>query len=204
MITSSIFVPASQIIIRNFILDELDIIQAGYWQGIIRISDGYLMLITTSLSTYYLPKLSSLHDQNLIRDEIFSGYKLILPIIIFTSFTLYFFRDSIILMLFSKDFLKISTLFKFQLIGDFFKISSWLLAFLMTAKSMTRIFIITELIFSVTYVVFGIAFINFCGLIGITYAYALNYFIYLLVMVIIFRKLLFRKCNTVFCDRAPS
>ena len=58
----------------------------------------------------------------------------------------------------------------------------------MLAKAMTKVFIYTEIGFSVLFVVLSIYFINTFGLIGITYAFSLNYFLYLVVMIFIFRK----------------
>lgn len=55
-------VPVSFIIIRNYITDTLSMEHAGYWQGLTKISDTYLMFITMSLSVYYLPRLSEIKD----------------------------------------------------------------------------------------------------------------------------------------------
>jgi PST family polysaccharide transporter len=83
-------------------------------------------------------------------------------------------------------------LFFWQLLGDFFKIMSWILAFLMVAKSMTKVYIITEILFSALLVGLSYYLIDRNGVIGATQSYCLNYFIYFVVMVIIFRKLLFK------------
>ena len=58
----------------------------------------------------------------------------------------------------------------------------------MLAKAMTKIFIYTEIVFSTLFVLLSILFVNNFGLIGITYAFSLNYFLYLVVMIFIFRK----------------
>ena len=61
-ITSALTVPVSHMIVRNYIGENLSWDDAGYWQGIWYISTMYLMVITTSLSVYYLPKLSEIQD----------------------------------------------------------------------------------------------------------------------------------------------
>jgi PST family polysaccharide transporter len=63
----------------------------------------------------------------------------------------------------------------------------------MLAKAKTTIYIITEITFSALYVLLSYVFIQKFGIEGTTMSFALNYFIYLLVMVFIFRKLLFPK-----------
>jgi O-antigen/teichoic acid export membrane protein len=192
-ITSSLCMPVAQILLRNMVIEELGVNSAGYWQGMMRISDGYLMIVTMSLSTYYLPKLSSLVSDKELRSEIFQGYKIILPIVFTSCLFIYLLRFFIINLLFTKDFELMSELFIFQLLGDFFKIAAWLLAFLMTAKAMTKIFIATEIVFTLTYVFLSFIFVNYLKLEGIAIAFAINYFIYLVAMIIVFRKLLFAK-----------
>ncbi|MDO3625929.1 O-antigen translocase [Mucilaginibacter sp. BT774] len=192
-IVSAITVPVAQIVLRNIVIAKVGINSAGYWQGMMKVSDGYLLLITTSLSTYYLPKLSSLKTRAELRKEIFSGYKIILPAVLLGCCSIYFLRFIIIRVLYTPDFLKMEGLFIWQLCGDFFKISAWILAYLMLAKAMTRAFIFTEIIFSASYVVLGYVFLNIFHLKGITMAFAVNYFLYLITMILLFRKLLFWK-----------
>ncbi len=187
-ITSALTVPMSHLIIRNYIGDNLSWDDAGYWQGIWYISTMYLMIVTTSLGVYYLPKLSEIQDNKELKKEIISGYKIIMPIVIILAFSIYLFRELAVHIAFSEKFFPMLELFKWQLIGDVIKIASWLLAYLMLAKAMTKIFIYTEIVFSILFVVLSIVFINYFGLVGVTYAFSLNYFIYLIVMIFIFRK----------------
>lgn len=190
-ITSSLCMPVAQIVLRNMVIDKLGVDFAGYWQAMMRISDGYLILVTMSLSTYYLPKLSSLFSNSELRTEIFQGYKIILPAVLVSCLPIYFLRYFIIGLLYTKDFAPMEQLFFFQLLGDFFKIAAWLIAFLMTAKAMTKLFIATEVIFTVTYVLLSFICVDYFKLQGIAIAFAINYFIYLVTMTVIFRKLLF-------------
>ena len=187
-ITSAISAPLSYLVIRNYIGENLGWDSAGYWQGIWYISTMYLMLITTSLSVYYLPKLSEIKDKNELKKEIFNGYKIIMPIVIVSATLIYLLKEYVIIIAFDEKFMPMLELFKWQLIGDTIKICSWLLSYLMLAKAMTKIFIFTEIIFSLFFVLLSIYFINNYGLVGVTYAYFCNYIIYLATMLIIFKK----------------
>ena len=104
---------------------------------------------------------------------------------------IYLFRKLLIQIAFTEQFLPMESYFLPQLIGDFFKICSWLLAFLMLAKAMTKVFIATEIIFSVSLYGFTLFFTSRFGPIGAIYAYAFNYVLYMLAMIVIFKKLLF-------------
>lgn len=191
-IVTALTVPVSQIVLRNMLIGCLGIDSAGIWQGMMRISDGYLMLITSSLATYYLPKLASLHTNKELRAEIIHGYKIILPAVFFSCTVIYFLRFFIIKVLYTSDFSSMSDLFFYQLLGDFFKMGSWILGYLLLAKSMTKLFIITEILFSLLYITLGFVCVEYFGLVGVTIAFAINYFFYLICMIIIFRKLLFK------------
>lgn len=192
-IVTAILVPVSQILLRNLLIDKVGIDGAGYWQGMIKVSDGYLLLIVTTLSTYYLPKLSSLKTNKELRNEIFKGYKIILPVVLFGCAAIYYLRYWLIKVLYTPSFSPMEALFFWQLVGDFFKMAAWILSYLMLAKAMVKIFIFTEVLFTVLYVVFGFIFVHQFKLVGITFAFALNYLLYFLTMLYIFRKLIFRR-----------
>ena len=73
-------------------------------------------------------------------------------------------------------------LFLWQVVGDSLKIGSWLLAYLMLSKAMTKLFIVTEIIFSVSLVILTYLFTNVFGFEGVSIAYLVNYAIYWIVM----------------------
>ena len=187
-IVSALTVPVSHLIIREYIGENLGWDSAGYWQGIWYISTMYLLLVTTTLSVYYLPRLSEIQDNKELRKEIFSGYKIIMPIVILASLIIFLLKEYVVLIAFSKNFMPMIDLFAWQLIGDVIKIASWLLGYLMLAKAMTKVFIYTEVLFSALFVGLSILFVDKFGLVGITYAYALNYLLCLFMMIFIFRK----------------
>lgn len=189
-IVSALTLPLAQIILRNVVTEKLGIDSAGYWQGMMRISDGYLYVVTTAISTYYLPKLASLHDAKDIRQEIFNGYKLILPAVLVGCVVVYLLRFFIIRTLYTAEFAEMETLFFYQLLGDLFKIAAWILSYLMLAKAMTKRFITTEIVFAITYILLAIGSIGIWGLPGLAIAFAINYLLYLVTMLWLFRKTL--------------
>ncbi|WGL98417.1 O-antigen translocase [Arsenophonus sp. aPb] len=184
-ITSAILVPSSQFIVRNYISSTQGLEQAGYWQGVWYVSTTYLLIITTTLSVYYLPRLSEIKNYIELKREILQGYKILLPLTIFLGVIIYCLRDLIIFVLFTSNFEPMKPLFTWQIIGDGFKIASWLLAYIMLAKAMTVIYLITEIIFSLGFVFLSIILVDNFHTIGVTYAYCLNYIIYFIVILII-------------------
>lgn len=186
-----------QLQVRTYIIDHISTVEAGYWQGITRISSLYTLFVTTTLSVYYLPKLSELKTDKELNKEIFKGYKFILPLIILSCTLIFLFKGFIINVLFSSSFAPMKNLFLFQLLGDILKIASWLLSYMMLAKAMTKVFIISEAVFGLFYYTLTIFFINRYGVVGAIYSYFINYIFYLIFMVYLFRKILFLKKNTI-------
>ena len=68
-LVSAVVVPVSQLIIRSYIRKHEGITNAGLWEGINRISAMYLLVITTSLSVYYLPRLAELRSKQELRKK---------------------------------------------------------------------------------------------------------------------------------------
>ncbi|MFC6204956.1 O-antigen translocase [Psychrobacter urativorans] len=189
-LTSAICIPVSQIIIRLYLSDEFGVEYAGYWEAMIRLSGGYLMLVTATLSVYYLPRLSELSNIKDIKKEIYLGYKIIFPIALVGALAVFLLRDWIIVIMFTDSFLPMRELFLWQMVGDSLKIGSWILAYLMLSKAMTKLYIITEIIFATTLVVFTYSFTSVFGFEGVSIAYSVNYALYWTFMaMVIFKKL---------------
>lgn len=181
-------VPTMQILVRDRIILQFSVTEAGYWQAVTKISDYYLGFITSVLAVYYMPRLSEIQVKSELRVEIIKGYKTILPVVAAIALIIWAAKDLIIHILFTPAFLPMKPLFTFQLLGDFFKIGSWLLAFLMVAKAMTRTFIVTEIVFAASYVALSYFFMNQYGIIGATYSFCINYGLYWILMWILMRK----------------
>lgn len=194
-LVSTICVPLTQLFLRGYAMTEISETEAGWWEGMNRISNMYLMVITSSFSVYYLPRLSEITDCIELRYEVVKAYKVIVPILLTGFALIYLLRIFIIHMLFTPDFLPMSKLFIWQLAGDFLKICSWLLAFLMVAKAMTKLFISTEIISAAMYIVLSLLFVRLNGIVGLCQGYFANYAIYSVAMAIIFRNFILKSRN---------
>jgi polysaccharide transporter, PST family len=190
-IVSGLVMPLSQIFIRSKIIASFSANEAGWWQAVTRISDYYLAFITTVLSIYYLPRLSEIKNKPELRMEIANGYKIILPVVGIMAFLIWVCRVWVVHILFSKEFLPMTPLFTFQLLGDFFKIGSWLLGYILIAKAAIKLVIITEVLFSVSLVLLSYLFIQKFGVVGTTYAFCLNYALHWITMLFITKKYLY-------------
>lgn len=181
-------------VIGSFVLLEIrtDIVaitglqQAGIYEGLQRISSYYLLFVSSIMAIYFYPKLAETNSNS--KEIVLHYLKTIIPLFTIGLVIIYFLRKLIIQVLFSSEFESMESLFLWQLLGDMLKATSLIFGTLLIAKKQTKVFIITEIIslcimyFSSNYMLHSF------GINGIVQAYAFTYLIYLVVLVIYFRK----------------
>lgn len=189
-LVSAICVPLSQMLIRAYLTQEFSLAYAGYWEAMIRLSTVYLLLVTTTLGVYYLPRLSELNAIHEIKKEVYLGYKFIFPLAVVGGICVFILRDWIINLLFSPSFAPMQDLFLWQMMGDALKIGSWILAYLMLSKAMTKLYICTEIIFTVSIIALTYICTQVFGFEGVSIAHLINYGLYWIVIsLFIFKQL---------------
>lgn len=167
-------------LIRKHIVIEHDWASAGLWEAMWKISEMSMLLVTTALAVYYVPMLSKarthLEQISLLVKVITLG--LVVASII--SMGIYILREFVISILFSKDFLDIADVIKFQLVGGILRIVGWVIGFHMLIKARPTVFIMSELIFGLTFYLLSISFFDAYGILGLAYAFLANNLLFLL------------------------
>lgn len=181
-------------VIGSFVLLEIrtDIVKftglqtAGIYEGLQRIVSYYLLFISSIMTIYFYPKIAETNSNT--KEIIFNYLKTIIPIFAFGLFIIYFSRKFIIQVLFSSEFETMESLFFWQLLGDLLKAISLIFGTILIATKQTKVFIITEII-SLCILYFSTnLMLHTIGINGIVMAHVITYFMYLLVLVIYFRK----------------
>lgn len=178
------------IAVRNHLAAQFGWEQVGYWQAVSKVSDAYLLFLTSVINVYYLPKLASLRDHAALVQELKTAYRYLMPLVIVLAAAVYLFRDVVTRLLFNADFAAADPLYGPQLIGDVIKIASFLLSYLMLAKAMTRLFVVSECVFAASYLGLVYLFTDYFGLVGAMYAFVVNYVLYLAFNVVVARRYL--------------
>lgn len=189
-LTTLILVPASRMILRGYVMAEISATEAGIWEGMNSISNMYLNVIISSLTVYYLPRLAELQSPKELHHEILRCYKFIIPVLLFIGTVIFFLRYFIIWLLYTPEFSSMTELFPWQLVGDFFKMCSWLLAYIMVAKAKTKAYITTEIVFTLLYLVLAFVLLRINGIVGLVQGYLINYVLYMITMCILFRNII--------------
>lgn len=188
---SAIILPLVTIAIRNHIIDNLSMREAGYWEGMNRISNYYLMFVNSLLALYILPRFSEIDSVKEFRKEVFDFYKTIMPVFGMGLLVVFLLRRFIITIVFSTDFKPMENLFLWYLMGDFMKVLSIVIAYQFLAKRMFWHYIITEIFLVATIYFTSIYFINIFGVKGATIAHFVSYVAFFIVILLIFGTSLF-------------
>lgn len=177
-IYSVIIVSVTILLIRNLIIDKLSIEQAGYWEAMNRISSFYLMFFTSMTSFYLLPRLSKNNSFNVFKREIKSFYNYIIPILIVCFVFIYFIRYPLLSIFLDDAFYPTANLFSWQLVGDFISVLAIALVKQFHAKLMVKEYVMCNGTLNVLYLLLSYLFIDIYGLVGVTKAYVVSYFVY--------------------------
>jgi PST family polysaccharide transporter len=194
-LTSALIVPGSHFLIRSEITASINIDSAGYWEALNRISNYYMLIITSVVSMYYLPKLSSIHTNNEFKKELNIYFKTLVPIFIIIVILVYLMREQIVLIILNNNFLPVADLFLWQIIGDTLNVFSLAFGYQILAKAMTKTYIFIEILYYTIYLLLIFFLLPKLKLDGVVMSYAFTNFVSLIVMLFLFRKTLLEKKN---------
>lgn len=187
LVVSAISFPVVEIIIRQMLIKNFGYDSAGVWQGSIKLASAYLGFFNVFLAYYFMPTISALTEKKAIGKKTFQTMFFVMALFIIGSVILYFGRGLFIPLILSNEFSPLEDLILYQLIGDFFKISSYVIGFVGVAKAATKLYIGAEIFQNLLLLGF-IGFFSpyFLGVKGVMIACAGAYAVYFTVSLLAF------------------
>lgn len=186
-LASSVIGPWVLILIRKKLIAFHGLEQAGYWEALNRLSGFYFVFVTTLIGLYFLPKLVQSESRAADREVFKAYYGKIIPLFGLGLLLIYLLRSPLITFLYTDEFQPITAVLIWQLLGDFCKALALLLGYRFFAKRQTVQFLITEMgSLALLYFLCSL-WIPSYGLLGLLYAYTLNYAVYFLLLVLLYR-----------------
>jgi len=150
-LVSAFIIPLTLLFIRNAIVKTHSIEDAGIWDATNKISGFYMSVFSSGLSLYYMPKLASLQSDSDFKIELKSYFKLFVPLFFIMLIIIFLFKDVLLNMLFTKDFIQVKEVLIWQLLGDFFRVMTLAFGYQILVKSRIKDYIFIELVFNITY-----------------------------------------------------
>jgi PST family polysaccharide transporter len=184
---STVLLNYVEIDIRSMLANRLTEDDAGTWTAMTFISKNYMVFSGSIFTLYVIPKFAGIFTKSDFKVELFTIYKTLLPIFGIGMILVYIFRDLVIEIIY-PGFTGMAPLFKWQLLGDFIRLASLVLAHQFLAKKMVRNFIFSEVFSLVLF--YGLAYYlsTDYGVEGVVMAHFIRYVLYfLLVFYLVFR-----------------
>jgi O-antigen/teichoic acid export membrane protein len=188
---SAVLLPFVALAIRSYIIDNIGYKDAGFWEAMTRISKYYLMLVSSLMALYILPRFSEIETIKGFRKEVFSFYKTVIPKFALGLVIIYLLKSYIVTFVFSDEFEPVEDLFLWQLLGDFVKVLAMVIAYQFLAKKMFWHYIVTETFLVIILYATSIYFIKIFGVKGAVIGHFVSYLMYYAMILLIFGSSLF-------------
>ena len=185
LFTSAVAFPVVEMVVRNYLITSEGYHQAGLWQGAIKLSSAYLGFFSMFLGYYFMPMISEQHDKKVIARLVFRYLAFVMLLFILGGTVLYVGRSFFLVLALSSDFKELEELIIYQLAGDFFRISAYVIGYVAVAKAATKLYVVAEFFQSIVFLgaVFTASFL-YNGVQGVMLGYMATYIIYFIVCVV--------------------
>ena len=185
---AAVVFPTVLITIRTLLVKHSGVELASYWEGYSRLSLFMSGLAISSISLYYLPKLVEANTWQEMLKVILWGVKFLFAVAFPAILLIFLFGSDVISLLYTTKFLEAIFLLKWELLGTLLKLLSFTVSFIMVAKKLTKVFVLSELISGLVFFGLSVLLVEIYGVVGASIAFAGTYFLYLLWAVIYFGK----------------
>lgn len=118
----------------------------GIWQAVMRLSSAYLSFFSLFLSFYLVPLVSSTNDRRKILRLVLSTMVLLTTFFILMFLIVWQMKSLIVEYVFSSSFASMADYLLLQMLGDYFKVMSWVIGFVVVAKAATKIYVGGEIL----------------------------------------------------------
>jgi O-antigen/teichoic acid export membrane protein len=143
---SAIAFPFGEIVVRKIVSTSIGVEAAGGWQALTRLSTSFLGVFSVALASRYMPTLSGMTSLAEIRGVVLRTLVLAGGSFGLCALGIYLARDLVVDLLFSSEFDLLSTALATQLVGDTFRLLSYVIVFAMIAKGRVGMVMLAEVI----------------------------------------------------------
>lgn len=187
MLTSALTFPVVEMMIRHVLIESSGYAAAGIWQGAVKLSSAYLGFFTVFLAYYFMPTISRLDNKREIGRITIKFLISMMLLFSIGASVFYVGRNFLIPLILADSFDALGDVIVYQLLGDLFRVSSYVIGFIAVAKAATKIYIAAELLQNGLFLLFAMLMLHLYGDIrAVMISYAVTYIIYFIVSAIFF------------------
>lgn len=177
-------------IMRIFISSHGGIADVGLYNAGFAIIGTYVGLVFTAMSTDYYPRLAAVaNDNDKCRAEINQQAEIALLILAPILIIFLVFIHFAIVLLYSKEFVVVTSMVQWAAMGIFFKATSWSIGIIFISKGSSKLFFWNELVTDTYELGLNIVGYHFWGLTGLGVSFLVGYMLHLIQMYVVTSKL---------------
>jgi PST family polysaccharide transporter len=138
---------------RSIITDYAGLVGTGIVFAAWSISMSYVEIFLNALGVDYYPELVECKDNNVKSNSLINSRLNFLLLIMFPLLLLLFiFSPVLITVIYSSDFNQASSILKYQLIGDVFKVITWIFGYVLIVQGYILFALFQQVIWTATYI----------------------------------------------------
>lgn len=153
----------SFLFVRKIVIDQIGLDAGGLYQSVLMISLNYFSLLFVLISNYTFPKLNSLKSDTEFVGEVLSTLRIFLLILTPLVMCVVVLREPVVRIFYSGDFMGATEMYKFQFLGDFFRVLAWVTGIWIVSRNRITLWIALELVMFTLFPVLLLILISFMG-----------------------------------------
>lgn len=170
----------SQLWVRTHIMNNISIPDAGLWEGLNRISNFYIFFLAMLFSSFILPRYAEAKSKSEVKQQMGFNLKTVIPLGLIMLLAVYLLRKFVVQVVFTEEFLPLTEVMHYHLIGDFLKIIAWIYTNMLVARKQVILFILTDFLYHLSFVL--LTYFQGTSLEEVTKAYALSGLFYIFII----------------------
>lgn len=180
--------PINMLLIRSLIIRKIGLAENGFFDALTRISIFYTPFITNILWSYTFPIYCGIKDNQQLNYEINKFVRLSLILFVPICIAIMIFGNFFTILLFSKGFIPIVSLFILWFVVDLLRVTAWPLNIVLIAKDRMKLAVSLEFFWNATFLVSAYLLIGRYSLKGIVISYIFSFALFLLINYLIMNK----------------
>jgi PST family polysaccharide transporter len=168
---------------RILIVQEIDLVSVGIFSAAFALSGMVVNFVLSAMGADYYPSLTAINNDHkkmkeLVNQQTEIGLLLALPGLLATLA----FAPWAIKLFYTAEFYQSAELLRWFAIGCMGRVISWPLGFIILAKGLSRLFVVTETVINLIHLALIIILLKLFGIEGVAIAFPILYLIYTLMM----------------------
>ncbi len=189
MMLSGFMVTLNSYIITLFISNKGGTSDVGLYRAGWAVATQYTGLVFSAMGTDYFPRLTAIGKDRekmelLVNQQAEIGLVILCPLLVI----LICFVPFVIQLLYTKEFLPVTGMIQWSMMGMIFKTTTWAMGFIIIARGDNKTFLITETVGNVINLICNIIGYWLWNLNGIGISFFVGYFIYCGIIIILTKK----------------